>query len=233
MRVVSWRRQGSKVFWRTWHLLQMPPIRSLGSRVPEPSCVSGAELRFFRLVLTNRLSDPNWVDHHKGERRPRRHDPPRNRDELAPYPMRSPSGYRDDPRDYRGVPPPRDYRYDDIGRDFRSSRDTRPISPPGRGYSRDYDDLRGMPRPPPMSAGPYDARMPPDPRGFDVRGGLYEPRGPYGYPDYDRPPPPRDYPPTAAPPLSAGAYERGAPPYGAVVPPYMNGRTRSPLPYDT
>lgn len=217
------------------------------------------------------------MDHHKGDRRPSRHHEARGKrhDELAPYPMRSPSGYRDDPRDAppgvggRLLPPlppmhhHRDYRYDDPsgggGAPPRDSyrpaprSDPRPMSPPGRGYSRDYDDMRGVPppamvRPPPMAT-PYDMRgMPPDPRGgYDVRGGgggsaPYEPssRAPYGggYVDYDRPPPPpslaRDYPPIAPGPLSAGAYDRGgAPPYGAVVPPYLNGRPRSPLPYDT
>ncbi|KAG8880827.1 hypothetical protein FRB97_000418 [Tulasnella sp. 331] len=213
--------------------------------------------------------DPNWVDHHKGDRRPNRHHGEsrgKRHDELAPYPMRSPSGYRDDPRDAppgagRLPPPPmhhRDYRYDDLSaggpRDSyrpppRSDHGGRPMSPPSRAYSRDYDDMRGgvppppMLRPPPVAAA-YDARgMPPDPRGgYDVRGGSapYEPvsRPPYagGYQDYDRPAPPlsRDYPPPAPGPLSASAYDRGgAPPYGAVAAPYMGGRPRSPLPYDT
>ncbi|KAG9025132.1 hypothetical protein FRB95_010516 [Tulasnella sp. JGI-2019a] len=206
--------------------------------------------------------DPNWVDHHKGDRRPNRHHGEgrgKRHDELAPYPMRAPSGYRDDPRDAppgagRLPPPPphhRDYRYDDPVLGGRESYrppprgdHARPISPPGRGYSRDYDPHPpSMVRPPPMST-PYDIRgMPHDVRsGYDVRSGApYEPapRPPYGggYTDYDRPPPPplaRDYPPVAPGPPSAGGYDRGgAPPYGAVVPPYMNGRPRSPLPYDT
>ncbi len=152
--------------------------------------------------------------------------------------MRPPASYRDD---YRGDSasrlPPRDYRPEVMppptardARDFRPPRDLRPASPPPpvRGYSRDYDDYRGPPRGPPMTANPYDGRPPPDPRGYDARP-PFDPRAAAYGADYDRMPP-RDYGPTSAPPVPAGAgYDRA--PYAA--PSYSNGRTRSPVAFDS
>lgn len=135
-----------------------------------------------------------------------------------------------DPRDYPPPPPPRDYYRDEYSR-YPPSRDSRygyeyppprdyrrPASPvrdyrdyPAVSRSRDYDDYRMRPPPPPVSRSYYPPDAPYPPRGYEAgdranrvppsseryssySAPIARPRTPPGPPprardDYDRPPP--------------------------------------------
>lgn len=158
--------------------------------------------------------------------RPETDAPPYARDVRDARDLRDTRDARD-ARDARDVREARDYR--------PPPRDSRPLSPPpgSRGYSRDYDDYRGPvssrgppgpPPPPPLSTGAYDSRP--------YERAPYEARPPPIYAsEYDRVPPlpPRDYGPSSAPAVTGPPYDRA---YGGLG--YAgNGRTRSPVPYDS